>query len=311
MRPLLAYCVEDRVHASLNLNTETGRLSSRQPNLQGEPNGGAFPIRSTFVAPPGRILLVSDYAQLELRLVAHLANCAPMIEILSAGGDIHSGTAYKMFDDVKRAVDSGEVCLDESAAKYNGTPDLPLVSEQFAEFRKLAKTLNFAVLYGKTAFSFAKEWGVEKAEAQAFINKWFAAFPEVRYWKSMVERKAKEKGARTLLGRARPLRNLSSNSMPVRAAAQRVAGNSPVQGSAADVVILAMLKINDSECIKRLGFQQIMQVHDELLLEGPEEHAEEALEELVRIMEDPLPWKLSVPLVVNARCSKSWHRGGD
>ena len=170
-----------RVHPQINLNTMTGRLSTRNPNLQGEPTGGdseMFPARSILAAPPGKRLLVADYAQLELRLVAHLANCTSMIDILQSGGDIHSRTAYKMFEEVKLAVDQGLVVVDEAARDK----DAPLVKDHFPELRKKAKTLNFALLYGKTAYSFAIDWNIEQFEAQAVIDRWFQAFPEVKTW---------------------------------------------------------------------------------------------------------------------------------
>mmetsp|Transcript_61965 Transcript_61965/g.110163 ORF Transcript_61965/g.110163 Transcript_61965/m.110163 type:complete len:1294 (+) Transcript_61965:52-3933(+) len=307
MQPLLK-CIhnEGRVHSRLNLNTETGRLSTRQPNLQGEPNGGLYPVRTAFMAPKGKVVLVADYAQLELRLVAHLANCPAMVDVLSSGGDIHSRTAYKMFEEVQEAVDSGKVWLDEAAAGDHETPK-PLVKEQFSELRKRAKTLNFSLLYGKTAYTLAREWDIEQDEAHKFISKWFSAFPEIRKWKAKMERSAEVKGARTLMGRSRLLRNLTSSSMKEKGTAQRGASNTPVQGSAADVVIAAMLRVRENSVIRSAGFEIVMQIHDELFLEGPEESAEVALAELVKVMEDPLPFKLKVPLSVDARKAQDWH----
>ena len=198
LKPLQSASCEGRVYPQINLNTMTGRVSTRNPNLQGEPTGEGeddlqtLAVRSILAAPPGRRLLVADYAQLELRLVAHLANCSSMIEILSSGGDIHSRTAYKMFQEVKSAVDQGLVLLDES----DTTPDttrasqapqasqasLELVKDHFPELRKKAKTLNFSLLYGKTKYSFAKDWKITEDEAQVFIDRWFQAFPEVKDW---------------------------------------------------------------------------------------------------------------------------------
>ncbi|CAJ1392420.1 unnamed protein product [Effrenium voratum] len=304
LKPLQSAACNGRVHPQLNLNTMTGRLSSRSPNLQGEPvtgDGDVPAVRSILAAPPGRRLLVADYAQLELRLVAHLSDCQPMIEILRSGGDIHSRTAYKMFPEVSQAVDSGSVVLDESEKKQ-GT----LVKEHFPELRKKAKTLNFALLYGKTAFSFGRDWGVPAEEAQAVIDRWFEAFPEVRAWMDQAHEAARRKASgkdratlRTLLGRRRPLRGPMLHAM-------RVAGNTPVQGSAADVVLSAMCLIEEAK-LKQLGYHMVLQIHDELILEGPEENADEALQELIRIMEDPLPMELRVPLRVDACCVQNWH----
>jgi len=300
MVPLHAYIRNNRVHGHINLNTETGRLSTRQPNLMAEANGGDYPVRTAFISPPGKAVLVADYAQLELRMVAHLANCPAMVDILCSGGDLHSRTAYKMFEEVQKAVDSGEVWLDEAAIDI-GETSKPLVKEHFSELRKRAKTLNFALLYGKTSFSLAKEWRIEREEAEAFIDKWFAAFPEIRVWMTKVQTSGKATGARTIMGRCRPLRAASSGR------AERAAGNTPVQGSAADVVTLAMLRVHDNKVIKEAGFEIAMQIHDELFLEGPEENAEVALAELVKVMEDPLPFKLKVPLPVDARKGSDWH----
>jgi len=305
LKPLQSASNRGRVHSQINLNTMTGRLSTRNPNLQGEPTGGdseMFPARSILAAPPGKRLLVADYAQLELRLVAHLANCTSMIDILQSGGDIHSRTAYKMFEEVKLAVDQGLVVVDE-AARDKDAHDAPLVKDHFPELRKKAKTLNFALLYGKTAYSFAIDWNIEQFEAQAVIDRWFQAFPEVKTWMDLAHSTYKGEERRTLptlLGRCRPLRG-------PRHRALRVAGNTPVQGSAADVVLSAMVGVDESEVLRRLGFQTVLQIHDELVLEGPEDSAEEALNELVRIMENPLPFKLKVPLLVDACHVQSWN----
>lgn len=303
LRPLKGYVTDqNRVHAFLNLNTETGRLSSRQPNLLGEPLGKAVPLREAFAARPGQLLIVADYGQLELRVCAHLADSTPMVELLKAGGDIHSRTAQLMFKEVAGAVERGEVEVDGSGP---GT-----VKEEFPEERRRAKVLNFSVLYGKTAFTLAKEWGVQPKEAEALIEKWYAAFPEISVWKRRMEEEAKSAGARTLLGRDRPVwgRPSSRNAWQAEKYAQRQASNSPVQGGAADIVVSAMLKLRESELLNRLGYRQILQVHDEVILEGPAEHADEALAEVVRVMEDPLDFALRVPLVVDARHAATWHQ---
>lgn len=319
LKPLQSASCEGRVYPQINLNTMTGRVSTRNPNLQGEPTGEGeddlqtLAVRSILAAPPGRRLLVADYAQLELRLVAHLANCSSMIEILSSGGDIHSRTAYKMFQEVKSAVDQGLVLLDESdttpdtaRASQASQASLELVKDHFPELRKKAKTLNFSLLYGKTKYSFAKDWKITEDEAQVFIDRWFQAFPEVKDWMDRAHATYRPEigGVEgttlgTILGRFRRLRG-------PRHRALRVAGNTPVQGSGADVVLSAMVKAEDSVVLQRLGFQTVLQIHDELVLEGPENSAEEALGELVRIMEDPLPFKLKVPLKVDAKQVQTW-----
>jgi len=307
---------DGRIHSELNLNTMTGRLSTRNPNLQGEPTASPNDVRALISAQPGRRLLIADYGQLELRLVAHLANCQPMIDILKSGGDIHSQTAYKMFEDVHQAVDRGHVRLDEQVVESAGTKDaskeveaVPTVKEHFVELRKKAKTLNFSLLYGKTAFSLAEEWNVTEKEAQVVIDSWFDAFPEVHQWLKKAQEEVRGGGQdtgseaktlATLLGRRRALRGK-------RPKALRVAGNTPVQGSAADVVLSAMLRCD--EVLPALGFHLVLQIHDELIFEGPEDLADEAFEHLIRIMENPLPFKLKVPLSVSARQAQSWRQG--
>lgn len=292
---------QSRVHPELNINTETGRLSCRNPNLQNQPVGCSLPIRKVFAAPPGRKLIVADYGQLELRLVAHIANCEPMIQALSGSGDLHSQTAYRMFDEVREAVDAGDVLLEETG---DGTDsDLPLVKERFERERHQAKTFNFAMLYGKTAWGFSKDMGVTKAEAEAMIRRWYGAYPEIHRWKEDV--KARPDQARTILGRIRPRARPKSKGELQHIL--RAAVNAPIQGSAADVVMSAMLKLHRSTLLEELGFVQVLQIHDEIILEGPEEAAELALEEVVQIMEDPLPMRLKVPLPVDAKVVDSWH----
>jgi len=316
LRPLHSHVADGRVHAYMNLNTETGRLSCRQPNLMGEPLGKLVPLREAFAAAPGRSLVVADYGQLELRVLAHLADCKPMIELLSSGGDIHSQTAYQMFPEVREAVDAGEASLAESSGAAT-------VKDAFPEQRRRAKVMNFSVLYGKTSYTLALEWGVSQGEAEELIRAWYASFPEVRKWKAQAERAAAAGASRTLLGRSRPVwRKLEQaesgqgagkgqlrRRFQVKAHALRAASNSPVQGSAADIAIAAMLRMKESPRLRKLGYRQVLQVHDEVLLEGPEANAEEAVEEVVALMKNPLPFRLRVPLEVDARHAKTWQEG--
>lgn len=289
----------------MNINTETGRLSCRNPNLQNLPVGGAFPVRSICVSPRGRALIIADYAQLELRVVAHLANCSTMIDVLNSGDDIHSRTAYEMFPNVREAVDAGGVRLSLASGGDNANPIC--VKDAFPRERRQAKTFNFGVLYGMSPFRLAQDWEQSQCEASEFISKWFNAFPAVKQWKAVVEESDGEQGVHTLLGRARPLRDLDSKKRARKNHAARAAVNTPVQGGAADIVTLAMLRLWDSPELKRLGYRQILQIHDEIILEGPEKHKEAARDEVVRIMEDPLPFRLKVKLKVDARCAQAWH----
>ena len=171
---------ESRVHCSLNLNTETGRLSARRPNLQNQPSleRDRFRIRRAFVAPPGRRLVVADYGQLELRVLAHLTSCASMISAFAAGGDFHSRTAMGMYSAVRSAVESGEVLLEgaEGEGSASGAspaaPSAPLLKDRFKEERRKAKILNFSIAYGKTAYGLAKDWSVSLSEAEATVSSW-------------------------------------------------------------------------------------------------------------------------------------------
>ena len=165
----------DRVHGSLNMNTETGRLSSRKPNLQNQPalEKDVYLIRDAFVAPPGMSLVVADYGQLELRLLAHMTRCRSMIDAFASGRDFHTQTAVGMFDHVREAVESGAVLLEKSDA--TGPDDKrPLVKDVYGAERRKAKTLNFSIAYGKTAFGLAADWGVSKTEAENMLNLWYA-----------------------------------------------------------------------------------------------------------------------------------------
>jgi len=306
LAPMRGWSQRGRVHASFGLNTETGRLSSRNPNLMAASGDTRIPFREVFAASKGNMLICADYSQVELRVVAHLADCKAMIASLSSGGDIHSDTAYRMFEDVREAVDSGKYALDSSHGD-----GLPLVKDHFFVQRQRAKILNFSLLYGKTAFSLANEWGTGKAEAEEIINRWFNAFPEIRDWCEKAKADASKGGcARTLLGRARPLPGIRDANQWMRQHAERAAMNTPVQGSAADIVAAAMLRFENCDRLRNeLGFRQVLQIHDEVVLEGPEEHAHAACEEVVRLMEDPLLFRLSVPLKVDARVTRTWHEG--
>jgi DNA polymerase I len=301
-----------RVHCSLNLNTETGRLSSRRPNLQNQPalEKDKYKIRKAFQASPGNSLIVADYGQLELRLLASMTNCKSMIEAFSAGGDFHSRTALDMFDHVQEKVNTGEVLLEWDYA--NGEPQKPLLKDEFGSERRKAKTLNFSIAYGKTAHGLSTDWGVTKEEAQEMLNKWYIARPEVRDWQEETKKYAKELGhTRTLMGRYRQLPEASGNVRRLIGQAERASINTPIQGGAADVAMMAMNKINTNETLKRLGWVLLMQIHDEVILEGPEETAEEAFEIVVNCMENP--WvcglaKTAVPLVVDGSYQyKTWY----
>jgi len=310
---LQSLCDHDsRVHGSLNINTETGRLSSRRPNLQNQPalEKDKYKIRKAFQAGPGNNLIVADYGQLELRLLASMTNCVSMIEAFEAGGDFHSRTALGMFDYIQDKVNSGECLLEWDYA--NGDPPKPMLKDEFASERRKAKTLNFSIAYGKTAHGLSNDWGVSIQEAEKMLRAWYDSRPEVEKWQLETKKIAREKGiTRTLMGRYRQLPDATGRNRKLIGHSERASINTPIQGGAADVAMMAMNKINYNEKLKRLGWILLMQIHDEVILEGPEETAEEAFAEVVQCMQEP--WvlgleKTSVPLLVDGSCvHKTWY----
>lgn len=303
---------ESRVHCSLNLNTETGRLSSRRPNLQNQPalEKDKYKIRKAFQASPGNNLIVADYGQLELRILASITNCRSMIEAFDAGGDFHSRTAIDMFDYVKNSVTNGDCLLEWDYSQ--GAPPKPLLKDQFASERRKAKTLNFSIAYGKTAHGLGKDWGVSSEEAEKMLVAWYAARPEVQQWQADTKSRARTEGiTRTLHGRYRQLPDALSKNRKFLGHAERASINTPIQGGAADIAMMAMNKINASEKLQQLGWILLLQIHDEVILEGPEETAEEAFEEVLKCMQQPWVFGLdpmAVPLLVDGSCEhKTWY----
>jgi len=297
---------DSRVHGSLNLNTETGRLSARRPNLQNQPSleRDKFGIRRSFVAPPGSTLLVADYGQLELRVLAHLTQCTSMIKAFAAGGDFHSRTAIGMYAHVREAVESGEVLLEEEEGGGKSSSK-PLLKDKFKEERRKAKILNFSIAYGKTAFGLAKDWGVSLSEAEATVKAWYSDRPEVLAWQLRMREGARRTGkVYTMLGRQRDLPGI--NVRRTAGHSERAAINTPIQGSAADIVMCAMLGIMKDEELRRLGYRMVLQIHDEVVLEGPQEHSEAALARLKALMERPFDQPLLVDLTVDAKVVKNW-----
>jgi len=317
LHPLLKHSAQSgRVHTSLNLNTATGRLSSRNPNLQQQPalEKDGYAIRKAFVAAEGMKLIVADYAQLELRVLAHLTGCKSLIEALSGDGDIHSRTARDMSKDIQEAIDSGEIQLE------GGDGSLPTVKDKYPNERRFAKTLNFGIVYGMAEHGLSTRLGCSKEEASQKIQDWYKSRPEVKTWHQKVLHEAMEEdepNVRTLRGRKRVIKELRDRQQRGRKeshqfrAGARQAINSPIQGGAADIVVEAMVKINEHKGLRDLGFFLILQIHDELVLEGPAEHAEEALEIVQETMQSPFldDVNLEVPLPVDARICDTWAEG--
>jgi DNA polymerase-1 len=304
---------QGRIHCSLNLNTETGRLSARRPNLQNQPalEKDRYRIRSAFRAPPGKRLIVADYGQLELRILAHMAQCRSMIDAFRAGGDFHSRTAVGMYPHIQAALDANECLLEwdgsTSSGKEDGPP-LPLVKDLFASERRKAKVLNFSIAYGKTAHGLAQDFGTSVKEARETLEMWYADRPEVREWQDHTIAKARSTGrTRTLMGRYRDLPDINSRNRAASGHSERAAINTPIQGGAADVVMKAMLKLHHDEELKALGWRMLLQIHDEVIIEGPEETAQAAQACLLRDMTMPFDKPLLVDLVVDSNIGQTWY----
>lgn len=298
---------DGRIHASLNINTETGRLSSRRPNLQNQPalEKDRYKVRKAFISEEGNRLIVADYGQLELRLLAHITGCQSMIDSFKAGGDFHSRTALTMFDHVKQAVEKGEVLLERDESNPD-LKDVPLLKEVFSVERRKAKTLNFSIAYGKTVKGLSRDWNVTEKEASETLGLWYKERQEVRAWQYRCMAFLKKKGyVETLFGRRRHLPEIEDRRK--MAHAQRAAINAPLQGSAADLVMAAMIKLHDNPTLQVLGWRIVLQIHDEIVLEGPEESADSALTIVKSIMKNPIGTDLLVDLTVDAKIATDWY----
>jgi DNA polymerase-1 len=280
--PQMIHPQTGRIHATHNQTVAaTGRLSSTDPNLQNIPirTAEGRKIREAFVADPGHLLLSADYSQIELRILAHLSKDQTLLDTFRRGEDIHDRTSQEVFG-----------------------PLSPLPPE---EQRRRSKMVNYALLYGKTAFTLARDLGVSRREAERFIDSYFSRYPSVRRFLDSTVATARETGVvRTLLGRLRRLPELGSSNFQVRTEAERQAVNTPIQGSAADLIKKAMLDLAAALRHRGLGARLILQIHDELLLEVPEQEGEEALALVKQVMENAL--ELDVPLVVDARLGRNW-----
>eukprot|EP00019_Armaparvus_languidus_P011797 CAMPEP_0168581840 /NCGR_PEP_ID=MMETSP0420-20121227/1645_1 /TAXON_ID=498008 /ORGANISM="Pessonella sp." /LENGTH=584 /DNA_ID=CAMNT_0008616251 /DNA_START=324 /DNA_END=2075 /DNA_ORIENTATION=+ len=278
-----------RLHTSININTETGRLSSRRPNLQNQPalEKDRYQIRKCFAAEEGNVLIVADYGQLELRLLAHMSRCKSMIDAFATGGDFHSRTAVGMYPEIAKEVEKGDLLLEWDASK--GVAPAPVLKDKYSMERRRAKTLNFSIAYGKTARGLAIDWETSVAEAKETVDRWYADRWEVKAWQEETIRRAALTGyTKTLMGRLRRLPGIRSKRRGERTHAERAAINTPLQGGAADIVMAAMLRIEQDELLRKMGYKQLLQVHDELILEGPEQFADEALARVVELMTKPI-----------------------
>jgi DNA polymerase-1 len=269
-----------RLHTRFNQTaTATGRLSSSDPNLQNIPVRTPLGqrIRRAFIAEEGWLLVALDYSQIELRVLAHLSGDENLIRVFQEGRDIHTETASWMFGVPREAVD-------------------PLM-------RRAAKTINFGVLYGMSAHRLSQELAIPYEEAQAFIERYFQSFPKVRAWIEKTLEEGRRRGyVETLFGRRRYVPDLEARVKSVREAAERMAFNMPVQGTAADLMKLAMVKLFPR--LEEMGARMLLQVHDELVLEAPKERAEAVARLAKEVMEGVYP--LAVPLEVEVGIGEDW-----
>lgn len=271
-----------RLHTSFNQTVATtGRLSSSDPNLQNIPIRRELgrDIRKGFIPRKGWVLVAADYSQIELRLLAHLSRDPAFVEAFNAGGDIHRQTAAIIFDIPIEGVTS--------------------------DMRGRAKTINFATIYGQGAHALSRQLKIEHAEARAFIARYFERFSGIRsYLDGMVEFAREHGYVQTIFGRRRYIPELRERNFNIRAFGERTAANSPIQGSAADLIKIAMIRVDRLLREQGLAAKMLLQVHDELVFESPADEVE-VLEKLVRdAMENAA--ELSVPLVVDVGIGKNW-----
>jgi DNA polymerase-1 len=266
---------DGRIHTRFNqMAATTGRLSSEEPNLQNIPvrSESGRTIRQAFVAGDGAIFVVADYSQIELRVLAHMSGDAGLLEAFESGLDVHTATAARVF-----AVPADLVT---------------------SEMRRMAKVINFGLLYGMEAFGLASRLGVSRDEAKAHIDAYYSQFPEVRAYMEGVVVEARRNGyTSTLFGRRRYLPELKSDNFRIRQMGERMALNAPIQGTAADVIKKAMIGMDPALESTGAGARMLLQIHDELVVETPVEAVDQTIELTRRVMEGAVDMK--VPLVVD------------
>jgi len=271
-----------RIHTSFNQTvTATGRLSSSDPNLQNIPirTPEGMEIRQAFIPRPGWTLLAADYSQIELRILAHCANDEIMIQAFENDEDIHTRTASEVFQVFPEMI----------------TPEL----------RRQAKAINFGIVYGMSPFGLARQLKISHKMAKTYIDNYFGRYQGVKKFMEQAILQAREtQQTGTLLGRIRPLPDINSGKKNIREAAERIAINTPIQGAAADLIKLAMIKTDTVLTQKKLQTAMLLSVHDEIVFEAPEKELEEVKTIVRETMENI--WDLKVPLKVNLACGKNW-----
>jgi len=273
-----------RIHTSYHQAvTATGRLSSTEPNLQNIPirTEQGRRIRKAFIPEKGFRMVAIDYSQIELRIMAHLSRDAGLVNAFENGLDVHRATAAEVFD----------LCAEDVTADQ----------------RRSAKAINFGLLYGMSAFGLAKQLGINRSDAQHYMNTYFARYPGVQAYMEETRIQARDKGyVETLYGRRLYLPDINSSNGMRRQAAERTAINAPMQGTAADIIKLAMIDVDAWIRQQDLPITMIMQVHDELVFEVPEKNVEEVSEKLKAIMESAAD--LAVPLIADVGTGDNWEQ---
>ena len=271
-----------RVHTSYSMaGTSTGRLASSDPNLQNIPirTEEGRRIRRAFIAEPGNLLLSADYSQIELRLVAHVANIEGLKQAFRDGDDIHAITASQVFGVPVKGMD-------------------PMI-------RRKAKAINFGIIYGISAFGLARQLDIPNGEAKSYIDAYFAKYSEIRSYMERTKEEARTNGfVTTLFGRKCFTQGIAEKNPAMRAFAERAAINAPIQGGAADIIKRAMMKLEPALAAANLSARMLLQVHDELVFEVPEAEAEATRTLVKKVMEEAA--SLDVPLVVETGVAKSW-----
>jgi DNA polymerase I len=261
----------------------TGRLSSTDPNLQNIPvrTAEGRRIREAFVAPPGSKIVSADYSQVELRIMAHLSGDRSLLDAFSKGEDVHRHTASEVFD----------------------TPPGEVTSEQ----RRYAKVINFGLIYGMSAFGLAQNLDIERAAAQSYMEKYFSRYPGVAAYMERTRTEARERGyVETVFGRRLWLPDIRSSNQQRRQGAERQAINAPMQGTAADLIKMAMIAVQGWIEREKLATKLVMQVHDELVLEVPDTELERVKPAVEKLMTGVAT--LDVPLVVDAGVGANWEK---
>jgi DNA polymerase-1 len=273
-----------RVHTTYSQTTAvTGRLSSNEPNLQNIPirTPAGRRIRECFIAPPGAKIVSADYSQIELRIMAHLSGDENLRRAFSEGEDVHRATAAEVF-----GKDLREIGPDE---------------------RRIAKVINFGLIYGMSSFGVAQNLGIDRGTAQTYIDRYFARYPGSKRYMDETRKRARELGyVETVFGRRLWLPELRSGAPVRRQAAERAAINAPMQGTAADLIKLAMVAVQSWLDSSRMASKLIMQVHDELVFEVPEHELAPLQENVKRLMQSVAP--LDVPLVVEVGVGENWDK---